>query len=198
MWVSGLCTIEQAEFCSLYLETCCILPVFSTKSCSCLHDLMFCCHWALLPGTCSRLQNRSWSWDARDLTAFCCRKSDPIWCYVTMLWLCSHVIPQRVLIDFRSIMWSWHLTWPTWPHASTPSKMRCLTLLHHKEIMCLCIYINCISGFSSLPRYCGECDRRLLRNWNNSGDKRSSPAKARKRRFSWMKAAMKLKCLSFS
>lgn len=160
--------------------------LFSTRTYSRLQDLTFSCHWALLSRTSNKLQNLSWSWNGRDLT-----KRDPVWCYVAMPQLCSHEIPKMCLLrDLRSIMWSWHTTWLTWSHASASSKMRGLILLHHKEIMCLSIYLNCVSGFSSVARYCWECDRRLLRNWNNSGDKRSGPGKATRSGFSWMKALL--------
>lgn len=52
------------------------------------------------------------------------------------------------------------------------------------------IYLTCVRGLSSLACYCWECDRGLLRNWNNSGNKRSGPGKAGRSWFSWMKGLL--------
>lgn len=132
---------------------------------------------------------------------FAAEKSDPIWCCVVMLCLCSHHFPNVCLLrDLRSMMWSWHTTWPTWSHASTSSNMRGLTLLHHIQIMCLCMYLNCVSGFNSLSRYCWEWDRRLLRNWNNSFRIRGQALERQEGADShgWRPCYHGLKCLSFS
>lgn len=100
-------------------------------------------------------------WNSRGLMAFWCKKSALVWCY-TMLWLCSHHIPQDygTLCSLCDLRRSWHRTWQTSCHAPTSWKMRGLMLLHHKEIMCLCIYLTHVSGYSSLTPCCWECDRR--------------------------------------
>lgn len=97
-----------------------------------------------------------------------------------MFMLCS-------LCDLRG---SWHTTWQTSCHAAASCKMRRLMLLHHNEIICLCIYLNHVSGFSSLSPCCWECDRRLITKWNNSGNKRSDLGKAIRSRLSWFKALL--------
>lgn len=61
---------------------------------------------------------------------------------------------------------------------SCTNLMRALTWLPHRQITCLCVYLNCVGGVSSLPPDCWECDRRLLRNCSYSGDERSGPGRA--------------------
>lgn len=79
--------------------------------------------------------------------------------------------------DRRHVMHQPHVRW----------EVSCCSII---EIMYLCIHLNHVSGFSSLSPCSWECDKKLLRKWNNSGNKRSDLGKARRSKSSRFKALL--------
>lgn len=152
MWFSALCAIEQAEFHSLCLETLpfSILSVFSSAP---GHTPVFrtsrflvtepCCQG---PATsCKIFPGPEMAETSRNVILF-----DAMWlCHSSVLMRsprCACYVTSGPSCDPDT-----RPDW-LWSHASASSKMRGLILLHHKEIMCLSIYLNCVSGFSSVAR----------------------------------------------
>lgn len=174
---------------------------FSTRPCSCLHDLMFCCHWALLSETCNKLQNLSWPWNGRDRTAFCCRKQWPylmLCCYAMGLFSSHPPTCARYMTlgpscdpdtrpDRRGLMHQPQVRWEVWHYSII--KRLCVSafflLVSVGSTACLVTVGNVIGDCLGTETIAGIRGQALER-WEGADS------------HGWRACYHGLKCLSFS